>query len=108
MNEHLKDGNVLLAVSIVGLIALLILLYMGNDFASQNRNAHRATADYSILALAIFVGIAWLVALVLGEYEVFTSKSGTVWKAAWGGAILIFSFAGALLYCLMGRKYRKS
>ena len=108
MNEHLKNGNTLLAVSIAGLLALVVLLYIGNDFASQNRNARMATADYSILALAIFVGAAWLTTVVLGEYDVLASKNNKVWKATWGAWIVALPFAGAITYRLVGRKNRKS
>ena len=108
MIEHLKNGNALLAVSIVGMLAMVALLCMGNDFASQNRNAHRATADYSILALAIIVGAAWLATLALGEYEVLASKNNKVWKVAWGAWIIALPFAGAITYCLVGRKSRKN
>ena len=108
MREHLKNGNALLAVSIIGMLALVVLLYMGNGFASQNRNAHRATADYSILGLAIIVGAAWIATLVLGEYDVLASKNNQVWKAAWGAWIVALPFAGAITYRLIGRKNRKS
>jgi|GEM_PF-6580367 len=104
MKERLKNGNALLAVSIIGLLALAVLLYTGNEFARQSQNARMATADYSILALAVVVGVAWLATLIIGEYDVLASKNKTEWKVVWGLAILVLSFAGAVLYCLFGRK----
>ncbi len=108
MKEHLKNGNALLALSVFGLLALAAVLYMGNEFAKQNKNSPMATADYSILALAIVVGVAWLATLILGEYDVLASKNNAAWKIAWGLAILVLSFAGAILYCLIGKEGRKS
>ena len=108
MKEHLKNENALLAISVFGLLALAAVIYMGNDFARQNKNSPMATADYSILALAIVACVAELVVFVIGEYDVLTSKNNAVWKAIWGLAILVLSFAGAILYCLIGKKGRKS
>jgi len=114
MKEHLKNGNALLAVSVIGLLSLAGIVYTGNSFQERwienGCDKHWCHQDTNWLTIGAVVAafIAWLIVLALGGYDILTSKNSKVWKIIWILGIVFLCFAGALLYCLVGRKNRKS
>jgi len=110
MNKHLKNGDALLAVSIIGLIALACTAYFSNDFHEKyirdgcDRHWCGQERNWAGLGFGLVAIIAELAMLVLGEYDILASKNSKVWKTAQGAWIFVLPFAGTITYCLVGRK----
>ena len=113
MMKQVKNGNALLAVSVVGLVAMLFIVMTalapdmsGQEPGSQGYEDMRADATPKLQIAFAVMFIAWIGNLGLALYDIgMTSGNSDLWKGGWM-LVNLFCFVGGIIYCLVGRRSR--
>ena len=113
MMTHVRNGNALLAFSVVGLAAMLFIVMTvlapdisGQEPEGEDYEAMRAEATPKLQIAFAVMFIAWIGNLGLALYDIgMTSGNSDIWKGSWM-MVNLFCFVGGITYCLVGQRSR--